>query len=161
MKDKAKSKVLHVVCALMFIASGILYSVSVTSESEATVYPLKKSDNTAGIPEDDRGNSQVSAQVSPDTPDGNSQISVPPKAKEELLGQLRFEKDDAKELININSADADELVLIPGIGPAKAEAIVTFRNENGPFEHIEDIMLVPGIKGGTYDKIKADIEVGR
>ncbi len=48
--------------------------------------------------------------------------------------------------ININSADAEALANgLEGVGPAKAEAIVTHRNENGPFESVEALANVKGI----------------
>lgn len=56
--------------------------------------------------------------------------------------------------VNINTADAALLCTLPGIGEAKAGAIVSYRNANGPFKSTEDIMLVPGIKDSAYSKIK-------
>ena len=61
---------------------------------------------------------------------------------------------------NINTADAAELTRLPGIGPAKAAMIISFRNENGLFETEEEIMKVPGIKEGTFARIKDYITVG-
>ena len=57
-------------------------------------------------------------------------------------------------LVNINTADQAELEKLPGIGPAKAAAILRYRAENGPFRTLEDLMRVPGIKEGTFEKIK-------
>ena len=57
-------------------------------------------------------------------------------------------------LININTADKSSLVTLPGIGDAKAEKIIVYRENNGPFTQISDIMKVDGIKTGAYDKIK-------
>jgi competence protein ComEA len=51
-------------------------------------------------------------------------------------------------LIDLNAASVDVLVTLPGIGPVKAQAIVEYRQENGPFKSIEEIMNVSGI-GGT------------
>lgn len=48
-------------------------------------------------------------------------------------------------LININTADAPELDRLPGIGPALAQEIVRYREANGPFAQIEDLLNVPGI----------------
>jgi len=59
--------------------------------------------------------------------------------------------------VNINSADIGLLCSIPGIGEAKAEAIVNYRENNGRFENAEDIMNVSGIGQGVYDKISAHI----
>lgn len=57
-------------------------------------------------------------------------------------------------LVNINTAPDTALMTLAGIGPSKAAAIIAYRNENGAFTSTEDIMLVPGIKEGTYSKIK-------
>lgn len=66
---------------------------------------------------------------------------------------------DADGLININTADESELSSIDGIGAGKAAAIVRYRQENGYFKAIQDIMNVSGIKEGTYEKIKEKITV--
>lgn len=62
--------------------------------------------------------------------------------------------------VDINTASVDQLKALNGIGPAKAKAIVDYRAKNGPFKTAEDITKVPGIKEGTFKKIKADITVG-
>ncbi len=56
--------------------------------------------------------------------------------------------------LNINTATARELEALPGIGPAKAEAIVAFRTQRGPFAKKEDIKKVSGIGDVTYSKIE-------
>ncbi|MDE6750150.1 MAG: helix-hairpin-helix domain-containing protein [Lachnospiraceae bacterium] len=66
---------------------------------------------------------------------------------------------NADGLININTADESELSSIDGIGAGKAAAIVKYRQENGNFQTIQDIMKVSGIKEGTYEKIKDKITV--
>ncbi|MDL2716460.1 MAG: helix-hairpin-helix domain-containing protein [Acidobacteriota bacterium] len=63
------------------------------------------------------------------------------------------------EVININRASAAELEKLPEIGPVKSQAIVDYRNANGKFNSIEDIMKVSGIKEGTFAKIKDSIAV--
>lgn len=61
--------------------------------------------------------------------------------------------------VNINTATESELCAINGIGEGRAAAIVKYRQENGNFASIEDIMKVSGIKEGTYEKIKDMITV--
>lgn len=63
-------------------------------------------------------------------------------------------------LININTADATLLDTLPGIGPSKAAAIITYRSKHGPFTKIEDIQNVSGIGPSTYANIKSLITVG-
>ncbi len=65
--------------------------------------------------------------------------------------------DGASGLVNINHADKTELMTLPGVGDAKASAIVEYRNAKGSFGNIEDVMLVHGIKQGLFDKIKDKI----
>ena len=62
-------------------------------------------------------------------------------------------------LVNINTAQAPELEKLPGIGPAKAAAIILYREEHGPFGSIEELMRVPGIKEATFAKLKAYVTV--
>lgn len=61
--------------------------------------------------------------------------------------------------VNINTADARELDSLPGIGPTRAQTIIDYRNNNGPFQSSEDIMKVSGIGQATYDKMKEKITV--
>ena len=66
-------------------------------------------------------------------------------------------KTDSKEegsLININKASQAELENLPNVGPATAKAIISFREKNGGFKKLTDIMKITGIKQKTYDKIK-------
>ena len=68
--------------------------------------------------------------------------------------------------ININSATLPLLEELPGIGPTKAQAIITYRLEHGPFKQIEDILNVPGIGDGLFSQMKdlltlADISQGK
>lgn len=62
-----------------------------------------------------------------------------------------------KKLISINSADIDELAMLPGIGEKTAEKIVEYRKEFGSFLNLEDIMNVKGIGKAKYEKIKGYI----
>ena len=61
------------------------------------------------------------------------------------------------QLVNINTADKETLMSLPGIGAGKAEAVIAYRETGGAFKDIKDIMLVDGIKEGVYAKIKDKI----
>lgn len=57
-------------------------------------------------------------------------------------------------VVSINTADVLALEMVPGIGPVKAQAIVTFRDRNGPFGAFEDLLEVSGIGPATLDAIR-------
>jgi competence protein ComEA len=61
--------------------------------------------------------------------------------------------------VNINAADLDTLMTLPGIGQAKAEAIIQYRTEHGPFASIEEIQNISGIKQAVFSKIEDRITV--
>ncbi|MDE6665403.1 MAG: helix-hairpin-helix domain-containing protein [Ruminococcus sp.] len=61
--------------------------------------------------------------------------------------------------IDINSADAEELMRLDGIGEVTAYAIINYRNENGGFHNIEEIMNVYGISEAKFEKIRGYIYV--
>lgn len=61
--------------------------------------------------------------------------------------------------VNLNTASKEELMTLTGIGERKAEAILQYRDANGSFRSVEDLMQVDGIKEGTFEKIKDDIAV--
>jgi competence protein ComEA len=95
----------------------------------------------------------------------NTKLANPepqPKATATVLPQQNEEVQPTQidlALININTASIPELESLPGIGPEKAENIVVYRNEHGPFERIEEIENVSGIGPVTFEKIKALISV--
>lgn len=67
--------------------------------------------------------------------------------------------DMQDDRVNINTADLDTLCGIPGIGQTRARDIISYREQNGAFERIEDIQKVSGIKEGLFNRIKDKIKV--
>src|SRR4030042_4855998 len=63
-------------------------------------------------------------------------------------------------LIDINTATLEQLDTLPEIGPKTAQAIIDYRNVNGPFARIEDLLDVSGIGSATFNKIKDQITAG-
>ena len=62
-------------------------------------------------------------------------------------------------LVNLNTATKEELMTLKGIGEAKAEDIIRYREKSGGFKKIEDIMKISGIKEAGFQKIKDNITV--
>jgi competence protein ComEA len=66
---------------------------------------------------------------------------------------------NAVKKVNINSADAAALATISGIGPKKAEAIISYRKANGKFKTVNDLQKVKGIGPKTLEKIKSGLTI--
>ena len=62
-------------------------------------------------------------------------------------------------VVNINLASMSELQLLPGVGPSTAQKIVDYRQQNGKFQRIEDIMNISGIGEKTFENLKDFIEI--
>lgn len=61
--------------------------------------------------------------------------------------------------VNINTASREELMTLSGIGQTKADSIIAYRQANGPFQSIEEIKQIDGIKDGIFIKIKDQITI--
>ena len=81
-------------------------------------------------------------------------LGVPTSAR----GAAAAEEKAAR--VNINTATADELATLPGIGPSYARRIVEFREKNGPFKRVEDLLSVQGIGDKTLERIRDRVTVG-
>ena len=84
-------------------------------------------------------------------------IEIP--TREEQMAKAAAEEARADGLVNINSADLEELKTLPGIGDSKARSIIAYRAENGAFENPEDIKNVDGIGEGVFAKLDGCIKV--
>jgi len=83
-----------------------------------------------------------------------------------LAGTLRdgdhvrvYSAGEVPQRVNINTAETWLLEALPGIGEVMAQRIVDYRAENGPFQHIDDLMKVEGIGAAVFDKLKGNITV--
>ena len=90
------------------------------------------------------------------TEDG-MKIDVP--SKEEAQSGVTGVSGQTGGKVNINRAGPEELMTLTGIGESRAADIIRYREENGRFQSVEDIMKVPGIKEGAFEKIKDNISV--
>lgn len=73
---------------------------------------------------------------------------------------LIFWAGTALAAVNINTANQELLQGLTGIGPAKAAAIIEYREANGPFKSVEDLSKVQGIGARTVESLKESITVG-
>jgi competence protein ComEA len=63
-------------------------------------------------------------------------------------------------LVNINTAPVEQLVTLPGIGPAIAQRIIDYRTENGPFRAVDELARVNGISATMVDEFRSQVTVG-
>ena len=98
-------------------------------------YPLREDDTIEALIQ--------AAGLIPDADTGKIKIYVP------KTGEV-----SQPQRINLNRAEAWLLDVLPGIGPDRAQAIIDYRNQNGPFRRIEDLLQVEGIGQSTLDRIR-------
>lgn len=78
-------------------------------------------------------------------------------SSEEAISEPVSAADDGK--IDLNTADENQLQTLPEIGESRAAEILSYREKNGGFQSVEEIMRVPGIKESIYEKIRNRIRV--
>jgi len=115
----------------VFLATAVLALVSpATAEARRTVAPTTKAS---------KSRSAKAANDAPRTVGKNGRV---------LVGVL-----------NINTANEDQLQLLPGIGPTKAERVIAYRSKRGSFKRVKDLRRVKGFGYKTVKKISAHLSV--
>ncbi|MDA1036235.1 MAG: helix-hairpin-helix domain-containing protein [Chloroflexi bacterium] len=94
-------------------------------------------------------------------PDGPPGVEITqPTAEAPLTLATSAESTPTTGLIDINVAITSELEKLPGIGPVLAERIVAYREANGRFERIDQLMAVVGIGSTIFERISSSVTVG-
>jgi len=84
-------------------------------------------------------------------------LGAMPEVRAEVAGLYQAEGQQA--LVNINTATTEQLTTLPGVGPATAARIIEYREKNGAFKKIEDLMNVRGIGEKTFLRLKPLVTV--
>ena len=115
--------------------------------------------SAGGITEDAAPDAVNQARVIAD----GEQIYVPTveeaASQQTGVGGTTVTKGTESVKVNINTAGKEELMTLSGIGEAKADDILKYREEHGSFGSIEELMQINGIKEGVFNKIKDDITI--
>lgn len=141
-------------------SDGAVYVYVCGAVKNAGVYPLHSGDRieaailaAGGFSEDADTSALNLAELLCD----GQKIDVPAVGETIAAGEGTADKGG---LLDINRASASELMTLPGIGETKANQIIAYREANGPFESVEALKNVPGIKDGVFEPIKALICAG-
>lgn len=116
--------------------------------------PGRSQEQAENLPAESEETRTEGAAEEPKAEGPASETAEPSKGKE---AGNREASDGGK--VNLNTAGLEELTALKGIGEGRAQAILEYRDQNGPFAKVEDIMLVSGIKEGIFSKIKDQITV--
>ena len=74
-----------------------------------------------------------------------------------LAGNAPAQTTKLEGVVNVNLATAEQLELLPGVGPARAAAIIAYRKQHGPFERPEDLVAVSGIGNKALARMKSHV----
>jgi competence protein ComEA len=77
-----------------------------------------------------------------------------------VLGAGADTKHPPAHPVDLNTATAEQLQQVPGIGPSTAKAIVNFRQKSGPFQTIEDLLAIKGISKARLEKMRPYLTIG-
>ncbi len=144
------------------LSNQMMYVYICGEVMEPGVYPLPEHSRiyelvelAGGLTEDAAPESVNLAQELTD----GQMINIPSTEDEQDLSEAGTEAgtDDGK--VNINTASKEQLMTLNGIGETKADSILSYREQNGPFDSLEDLMQVDGIGQGTYSKLKDMITI--
>ncbi|GAA6184294.1 MULTISPECIES: ComEA family DNA-binding protein [Alteromonadaceae] len=89
----------------------------------------------------------------------SSPLTIQAKSLNQKVETAKTQLQTQSTPINLNTATADDLEALPGIGSKKAQDIVAYRKANGSFKRVEDITNVKGIGNRMLEKLKTSISV--
>ena len=128
------------------------------SDGQQIYVPTREEVDSQTIPLTQDGTAQTET-IADNNANGTDSTKIGKASGDNLQPTSDSAGGSADSRINLNTADVSQLTTLTGVGESKALAIIAYREENGPFTSVEDIMNVPGIKEGTYEKIKDKIAI--
>lgn len=130
-------------------ADGMKITVPSKAEIRSDKDNGRDGDSNSGPTENERASGAEQGTASE-----NAWIQMP-----DVAGSEPSDYGSSPQKVNLNTATKEELMTLKGIGEAKAADIIRYRQEHGPFQTIEEVMNISGIKEAAFRKIKDDITV--
>lgn len=144
------------------LSNQMMYVYICGEVMEPGVYPLPEHSRiyelvelAGGLTEDAAPESVNLAQELTD----GQMINIPSTEDEQDFSEAGTEAGTDNGKVNINTASKEQLMTLNGIGETKADSILSYREQNGPFDSLEDLMQVDGIGQGTFSKLKDMITI--
>lgn len=103
---------------------------------------------------------ETTAAAPHDQAESDARLSDPVDAEETTASAPAADDTTAEGRIDLNTANAEQLKTLPGIGDVLAERILAYREEHGKFSSIEELMNVKGIADGKFSELQDKICVG-
>lgn len=136
---------------LVLVAGLIYFNISYSVDSGDAEIEFASHDSVLDSPQADTLYSESGLKVRPSNSDS---LMTTIQADGTYSNSVSDEEHTAGEMININTADKQQLMSIKGIGEVKAEAIISYRCSTGKFRSVEELLQVRGIGEATLEKIK-------
>jgi len=131
--------------------------MKITVPSKAEIEAVR--DGSSGKPEEEEGTGKTGQSAKGNGKAGDSALSGREWIQMPDNGTEGLSQPGTPQKVNLNTATKEELMTLKGIGEAKAADIIRYREEQGPFQTIEEVMNISGIKEAAFQKIKNDITV--
>ena len=138
--------------ALLIAAMGGTWSRSAVAAPSSAAAPTSTSPTSTSPPATSSTTAQRQAVTKPSGPQGPLDEGEEPPAKKSSHKQLTGK-------LNLNTANEDQLMLLPTVGPAKAERIVSWRKKNGGFKRVADLRRVKGFGYKTFKKLEPFLDI--
>lgn len=151
MERMSRAELTVIAAALLLAAGLILYHAFDTQPLEPVVETISAS----------AAATQAAVQPPASPGDQKRPPAVPPPAtrRETQAKQGNAPAETRSGPVNLNTATRDELMTLSGIGEVKADAILTYRLENGAFQSVEELLEVSGIGEKTLENLRAQVFV--